>query len=174
MKKILVVPLMAIVFSYAPALLADEKTVYECDLLAAHPHDPQRVAAGVYGYMMDELKAAEVCKRDLLNNPKVARLAYQYGRALNYLGQCQEAKYQYLVAIQKKHYWGLYSLSTWSNYYDGVYDMGKCQSKKPSARMVADLLDYYIKMNGENRIVLKELCHAYRSENDKKAERYCK
>lgn len=160
--------LVATLFGYTPVLVANEARQYECDRLAAHPNDPQRVTAGVTGATMDTQRAAEICKRDSLNNPSIARLSYQYARALNYLGRCEEAKNLYMLAIERGHYWGLYSLSTWANFYDGP-----CQRQIPDENIVGDLLELYIKKKGKNSTVLAELCYAYRSANSSKAAHYC-
>lgn len=63
------------------------KTVTECDTLAAHPADPNKVAPGVSESGVDLKRALIVCKAAVEADPKNIRLVYQYARVLGYSGQ---------------------------------------------------------------------------------------
>jgi hypothetical protein len=55
--------------------------VDECDLLAAHPADPERVADGVADGAMIPRLAVKACEAAAKQNPKELRFAYQLGRS---------------------------------------------------------------------------------------------
>jgi WD40 repeat protein len=62
----------------------------ECDRLAAHPLDPQKVATGVnFNLITDE--AVEACRKALATQPTEPRLMFQLGRALLKKGELNEA-----------------------------------------------------------------------------------
>jgi TPR repeat protein len=65
----------------------------ECDLLAGHPSDPDRVGAGVPSAQVRAWNEAAIaaCRRDVAANPADARLRYNLGRALFYRGRTAEA-----------------------------------------------------------------------------------
>jgi hypothetical protein len=65
--------------------------VTECDRLAAHPEDPDRVAPGVPQAQVDTARAIEACRAAVAADPKNPRLNYQLARALGYAGRGREA-----------------------------------------------------------------------------------
>lgn len=65
--------------------------VTECDLLANHPFDANRVSAGVAQEKVDTAKAIPVCLRDQKADPDNGRLTYQAGRVQFYAGKVKEA-----------------------------------------------------------------------------------
>ncbi|MCP5327227.1 MAG: sel1 repeat family protein [Sinobacteraceae bacterium] len=67
------------------------QTVTECDRLAAHSEDPNKVAAGVAEAKVDLPAAIAACRIDLAKDAGNPRLQYQLGRALSYAGQIDEA-----------------------------------------------------------------------------------
>lgn len=69
---------------------AYSQRVTDCDLLAAHPDDPDRVTGGVGQAAMDLVQAIEVCRSDLADDPDNPRLLYQLARALTYAGEIAE------------------------------------------------------------------------------------
>ena len=58
-----------------------------CDILAAHPDDPLRVAPGVRQSQVDALAAIAACEVAVARDPANPRLRYQLGRAYGYAGQ---------------------------------------------------------------------------------------
>jgi len=63
----------------------------ECDILAADPDDPQKIADGVLVDDMDTDKAIEACLTELEENPDNERLQFQLGRALMAAGHSEDA-----------------------------------------------------------------------------------
>ena len=62
----------------------------DCDVLAAHPSDPDKISKGVGGDVM-LVPAIAACKDAVSKDPNNRRLRYQLGRVLFYSGQTQEA-----------------------------------------------------------------------------------
>ncbi|MCB2108174.1 MAG: sel1 repeat family protein [Rhodobacteraceae bacterium] len=79
----------ALVLSAAPVLAADEIT--ECDKLAAHGSDPDRIAPGVSEKDMDFEAAQKACGVAILADMTNPRLQYQLGRAYFYDGKFDAA-----------------------------------------------------------------------------------
>lgn len=67
------------------------QSVTECDRLAAHGEDPDRVAPGVAESKVDLPAAIAACRVDLARDSNNPRLQYQLGRALAYSGVINEA-----------------------------------------------------------------------------------
>lgn len=65
--------------------------VTECDRLAGHPDDPNKVVPGLGTRAMDLPAAIQACRADLANDPQNPRLQYQLARALTYNGRVGEA-----------------------------------------------------------------------------------
>ncbi|MCC5861078.1 MAG: sel1 repeat family protein [Gammaproteobacteria bacterium] len=63
-----------------------------CDLLAAHPSDPDRIVAGVSASVVREDldTAIEACRRAVADDPEASRLVYYLGRVLFYSGNFLE------------------------------------------------------------------------------------
>ncbi|MFN7175423.1 MAG: hypothetical protein ACK4MX_00890 [Thermaurantiacus sp.] len=66
--------------------------VTECDRLAAHPSDPDRVAPGVAQRDVDLPAAIAACQAAVEADPGNPRLNYQLGRVLAYAGRGQESR----------------------------------------------------------------------------------
>ena len=75
---------------FAAAALA-VAPVTECDRLAAHPSDPDRVAPGVAQPDVDLAKAIPACQAAVKAYPDSGRLNYQLARSLGYAGRGREA-----------------------------------------------------------------------------------
>jgi tetratricopeptide (TPR) repeat protein len=65
--------------------------VTECDRLAGHADDPDRVVPGVSRADMDRKAAERACREAVAENPGHARSHYQLGRVLYYDGRAEEA-----------------------------------------------------------------------------------
>lgn len=67
------------------------QAVTPCDLLAAHPEDPFRVAPGKSTSEIDLPAAVKACEEAVARDPANPRLRYQLGRAYGYSGQGEKA-----------------------------------------------------------------------------------
>lgn len=76
--------------------------VQECDRLAASPHDPQKQTAGLSFDKINPNLAITACKKATEDNPQVARLWFQYGRALEKGNRLPDAIYAYQAAAKLK------------------------------------------------------------------------
>ncbi|MCU0759395.1 MAG: hypothetical protein MUF07_09430 [Steroidobacteraceae bacterium] len=65
--------------------------VTECDRMASHPEDPNRVAEGRERPQIDLPKAIEACRAAVQADPGNPRLNYLLGRVLGYSGRGAEA-----------------------------------------------------------------------------------
>ena len=82
-----------------PSLQSDlDETVNDCDLLAADPDDPQRVAPGVDWNMLNTTEAVRACVAALHADPNNSRLRFQLGRALDVAGFFDWAEHFYRAA----------------------------------------------------------------------------
>lgn len=75
-------------FRYDPAAYSQEVT--ECDRLASHPDDPNRVAPGLSQSKIDLPKAVAACQAAVASDPEHPRLNYLLGRTLGYSGRGAE------------------------------------------------------------------------------------
>lgn len=80
--------LMCVAIAAAPAR-ADEVT--RCDLLAANPPDPDRVAPGVERQDVDLPAAIAACEQAVEDDPTAVRQRYQLARVLSYAGQSERS-----------------------------------------------------------------------------------
>lgn len=62
-----------------------------CDVLAAHPADPDKIASGVSKSAMDKPRAIDACRAAVAAAPASGRLNYQLARALFYSEHFEEA-----------------------------------------------------------------------------------
>lgn len=69
---------------------AHDRAVTECDRLAAHPSDPEKVAPGVERADMDFDQAIPACLAAVEADPGNPRLNYQLARAYGYSGRHAE------------------------------------------------------------------------------------
>src|SRR5688572_17258517 len=77
--------------------------VTECDLLAAHPADPQRMSDGVSDDEIVPRLAITACQAAMKKAPNDPRHAFHMGRAQLALGRKAEAK-TYFDAAAKQNY----------------------------------------------------------------------
>ena len=68
----------------APIYAADEVT--ECDRLAAHPSDPDKISPGVHEADVNKAAAQSACEAAVAKDPNNRRLRYQLGRVYFYDG----------------------------------------------------------------------------------------
>lgn len=71
--------------------LLSQPVVTDCDRLAAHPSDPDKVAPGVPEGKVDLPAAIEACQAAVKAEPANGRLNYQLARTLGYAGRGKEA-----------------------------------------------------------------------------------
>lgn len=71
---------------------AHSQKATECDRLAAHPNDPDKVAAGVEQSAMDIPAAIAACSAAVKADPANPRLNYQLARAYGYAGRHAEGE----------------------------------------------------------------------------------
>lgn len=62
------------------------REVTDCDRLAGHPNDPERVTEGVSEQAMDKPAAIKACHAAVANDAENPRLNYQLARAYGYSG----------------------------------------------------------------------------------------
>jgi len=76
-----------------------------CDLLAAHPADPDKITEGVSTSVVskDLDTAIAVCRSDLARDPENPRLAYYLGRVLFYKQALAEGRKYIEAAAAKGH-----------------------------------------------------------------------
>ena len=65
--------------------------VTECDRLATHPDDPDRVAPGLESNEVDLPAAERACRAAVAADPRHARSQYHLGRTLYYQGKFEES-----------------------------------------------------------------------------------
>lgn len=89
-----------------------------CDLLAAHPSDPERFGEGLTIDRMDGERAVEACTEALAAEPDNMRLVYQLGRALAGADREDEAEPHLRRAAQAGRVAAMYSLADLLLYRD--------------------------------------------------------
>jgi len=67
------------------------RDIADCDRLAAHPEDPQRVTEGIAQSNIDYPAAIAACERAVVAAPANARVRYQLARVLFYTNQNERA-----------------------------------------------------------------------------------
>jgi TPR repeat protein len=95
----------------------------ECDLLAAHPSDPDRLGAGVPASQVRAWNdaAIDACRRAVAAEPANARVRYNLGRALFYRGRRAEALPELARAADQRHRQSQFVLGLL--YADGVAEV---------------------------------------------------
>ncbi len=101
MRSLAAVALLALAITGSAR--AGEPPLGDCDRLAAHPEDPQRVHAGIPITALDEERAIAACETALAAAPESARFRFQYGRALEKMDSFQDALGQYRVAAKARY-----------------------------------------------------------------------
>ncbi len=77
--------------------------VKECDILAAHPSDPQRMAEGVADDRIVPRLAIKACEQAIKDEPKDPRFTFQLGRALLAAGKKAEAAAAFQKSAEAGH-----------------------------------------------------------------------
>jgi tetratricopeptide (TPR) repeat protein len=77
--------------------------VDECDLLAAHPSDPERLADGVADDAIVPRLAVTACEAAAKRSPEIARFAFQLGRAYAAANRAKDAALQYQKAADQDY-----------------------------------------------------------------------
>lgn len=85
-------------FRYDPS--AHSREVTECDRMASHPDDPNRVAPGMARSKIDLPNAIKACQAAVTNDPQNPRLNYLLGRTLGYSGRGAEGLANRQVAVK--------------------------------------------------------------------------
>jgi TPR repeat protein len=88
---------------YANAQGGPEPSVEECDLLAAHPNDPQRMAEGTPDDRIVPRLAIRMCEEAAKAAPAEPRFAFQLGRAFLAAGRVEQAITQFRLAANAGH-----------------------------------------------------------------------
>ncbi|MCB2108175.1 MAG: hypothetical protein KDE14_10760, partial [Rhodobacteraceae bacterium] len=89
MRVLFGIALAAVAVALTP--VAGAQTVTECDRLASHPEDPDRVAPAVETSDLQFDAAIAACRADIVREPDNSRLHYLLGRLLFYNKQNEEA-----------------------------------------------------------------------------------
>ncbi|MGE0580611.1 MAG: hypothetical protein AB7P31_00555 [Steroidobacteraceae bacterium] len=95
-RWLLVAATLAVAPAFADELLKFDASKYSqavtgCDLLAAHPDDPYKVAPGLQKPQMDLPAAIGACQAAVARDPANPRLNYQLGRVYGYSGLGEKA-----------------------------------------------------------------------------------
>jgi TPR repeat protein len=91
----------AVLCSCSLLVISAHAAEMECDRLAAHPWDPNRIGKGVPFEALDASLAISACKRALSSDPDNPRYRFQYARALYRAGDYAEAAKQYRRAAKQ-------------------------------------------------------------------------
>ena len=83
--------LAAASMGFSPAARAVAPNITDCDRVAAHPADPDKVLPGFDRSQIDLPKAIEICRRVLAEQPESARTAFTLGRVLFYSKRTDES-----------------------------------------------------------------------------------
>ncbi|MGB1875483.1 MAG: hypothetical protein ACPHGY_00980 [Rhodospirillaceae bacterium] len=96
---------LAITFGLATVSNAapDPEAVTECDKLASHGSDPERVAPGVGQSSMRKAAAIAACLADTAMQPENRRLRYLLGRAYFYSGRAADAMPHLIFSAEAGH-----------------------------------------------------------------------
>ena len=91
---------------------ASEAPITECDRLAAHPYDPDRVTRGVGFAELNTDVAIDACVAALQQFPMSARLAFQAGRSFHRLRSDSEAIAFYEQAAELGSVYAVHNLAS--------------------------------------------------------------
>lgn len=100
------------IYLVAPAVVAlnSEVKVTQCDLLAGHPSDPERVHVGIDFALLRPLPAIAACTTDLAVDPENPRLMTQLARALQKNGDMDAALALNQAAVEAGYLGGYHNL----------------------------------------------------------------
>ncbi len=93
--------LLALILATTAPVGAAEPPVHDCDRLAAHKHDRQRVADGVLLEDIDATSAIEACSAALEEFPATPRFEFQLGRARQAGRRDEDAVEHYRTAAEQ-------------------------------------------------------------------------
>lgn len=74
-----------------------------CDLLAADPHDPDRVGPGIHGAIVNTRLALRACTAAVAQDFLNPRLSFQLGRVLDLVERFEEAEFFYRRAREQSY-----------------------------------------------------------------------
>jgi TPR repeat protein len=116
-------PLFCLLAILGAGVASAQPAATECDLLAGHPSDPDKVGSGVPSGQVRAWNEAAIaaCRRDVDSRPEDARLRYNLGRALFYRGRAAEALKELEIAATRRHRQAQFVLGLL--YADGVPDV---------------------------------------------------
>ncbi|HEY3928159.1 MAG TPA: tetratricopeptide repeat protein [Candidatus Koribacter sp.] len=107
----------------------NDSVALQCDQLADHPSDPQRVGDGVVFEKIQVDQALAACQQAAERQPQRPRYQYLYGRVLNVAERYADAAVEYAAADQAGY--GLGSFGLGMLYQDGAsgvpQDLGQAQ-----------------------------------------------
>jgi uncharacterized protein len=99
---------------------AGSPAVNDCDRLAGHPGDPQKVTKGVDYEKLDTAAAIAACGRALIAHPETARFEMQLGRA-HYKARDYKTAFEWFEkASSQKSTMAMYFLARLIHYGEGV------------------------------------------------------
>ena len=81
--------------------LVDQVPIHDCDRLAAHPLDSDRIGPGLKWDELNPQRAITACESALATYPDTARFHYQLARALEKAKRYAEAVIRYEAAVQR-------------------------------------------------------------------------
>ena len=99
-KKLLWV-LWALLCLFTWHTYAQEIFIHECDRLAAHPNDINKVTPGISWIQLEPKLALMACKSAVQEYPEVIRFTYQYARTLHKAGDFEQAVIHYRSVAEK-------------------------------------------------------------------------
>jgi TPR repeat protein len=73
----------------------------ECDRLAAHPHDPMKLGAGIEADKVDGIGAIKACEAAVKAYPDAERLWFQMGRAFDIQDDYSKSIHWYRKAVER-------------------------------------------------------------------------
>jgi len=103
------------IFGFVASMLvsqANASEVNDCDRLAAHPEDPQKVTPGIHQNDIDYPRAIAACEQALVAEPGNARARYQLARVLFYTNQNERAVNEMKLAADGGHIQAQYIFAT--------------------------------------------------------------
>jgi TPR repeat protein len=113
----------------APAI-AHANAIEDCDRLAAHPSDPDKVGKGVLQKDVDKPAAIKVCGEAVKMEPNNPRLNYQFGRVNFYNGDAKTAIPYLRKAADLGHEQAQFVLGLIERNGSGVDPADPCKTQK--------------------------------------------
>jgi TPR repeat protein len=129
MRKALLAASVLTALTLAP-LSAQAGAVEECDRLAAHPSDPDKVGTGVLQRDVDKPAAIKACGEAVKAEPNNPRLNYQFGRVNFYNGDAATALPYLRKAAELNHEQAQFVLGLIERNGSGVDPADPCKTEK--------------------------------------------